>query len=145
MSAVVQSSSSSPSGSSAGSVKWEVADILAERTRPNGQNECLVVWKPSWEPLCNIPSGSVWTFWKLQPKWLSTAAEDNFQVALGRTYDETLSRDCIALDKTRRKAVGTKRPPPAPSGDRGTRGAAVSKHRDDSLPGSTSNVHTSKR
>lgn len=33
---------------------WDVQDILAERTSLMGENEELVVWKPSWEPIRNV-------------------------------------------------------------------------------------------
>jgi hypothetical protein len=29
---------------------WEVLEILAERTTTSGENEFLVVWKPTWHP-----------------------------------------------------------------------------------------------
>ena len=39
---------------------WEVQAILAERTsKTGGCNEVLVVWKPDWIPITNVPDGPV--------------------------------------------------------------------------------------
>ena len=45
---------------------WEVAEILAERTTTSGENEFLVVWKPTWLPESNIvPNGPAMLSFKL--------------------------------------------------------------------------------
>jgi hypothetical protein len=39
---------------------WEVQAIMAERsTSTGGVNEVLVVWKPDWIPISNVPDGPV--------------------------------------------------------------------------------------
>jgi hypothetical protein len=39
---------------------WEVQAIMAERTSTTGGvNEVLVVWKPDWIPISNVPDGPV--------------------------------------------------------------------------------------
>ena len=39
---------------------WEVQAILAERTSTTpGSSEVLVVWKPSWIPITNVPDGPI--------------------------------------------------------------------------------------
>ena len=48
---------------------WEVAEILAERTTTSGENEFLVVWKPTWLPESNIvPNGPAMLSFKLSTK-----------------------------------------------------------------------------
>ena len=48
---------------------WEVAEILAERTTTSGENEFLVVWKPTWIPESNIvPNGPAMLSFKLSTK-----------------------------------------------------------------------------
>ena len=48
---------------------WEVEAILAERTSiSTGVNEVLVVWKPCWIPIVNVPPGPVLSDYRAAPK-----------------------------------------------------------------------------
>ena len=57
-SASSESLASSPSQACTGQL-WEVQAIMAERTSTGGVNEVLVVWKPDWIPITNVPDGPV--------------------------------------------------------------------------------------
>ena len=57
-------------------MEWEVQDILAARTSATGDDEMLVVWKPSWTPVGNIKDGPALRSFKnaTKFKFTSTAA-----------------------------------------------------------------------
>lgn len=61
---------SSPSSTASGRHLWEVQAILAERhSRFDGSNnEVLVVWKPEWIPIANVPSGPILSGFRAAPK-----------------------------------------------------------------------------
>lgn len=84
---VIASSDSSPSPSSASSdgKRWEVVDILAERSTVAGENEFFVMWKPSWVPASDFSCPSdCWQRWDKTPKWTScsNATVHSMQVCL---------------------------------------------------------------
>jgi hypothetical protein len=59
--------------------KWEVVDILAERTvRGGGDSECLVVWKPTWTPLSKVQEGHVLSAWKTNTKFIPNPAHGQY-------------------------------------------------------------------
>jgi hypothetical protein len=49
---------------------WDVQDILAERTSVTGDDELLVVWKPSWVAVSNVKPGPELRRFRSLPKWL---------------------------------------------------------------------------
>ena len=50
---------------------WEVLDILAERTvRGGGENQLLVVWKPTWTPASKVREGQVLWQWQANAKYI---------------------------------------------------------------------------
>jgi hypothetical protein len=58
---------------------WDVQAILAERISPwqSGGSEVLVVWKPSWIPIENVPDGLILSSFRAAPK-------AHFQSTLGK-------------------------------------------------------------
>jgi hypothetical protein len=66
---VIAMSSSSASSTSEGGDQfhWEVLDILAQRTTPQGDAEFLVMWKPSWVLKSQLAKGPVVDQWKQTP------------------------------------------------------------------------------
>ena len=65
-----RSISTSPSSLASGCDLWEVDAILAERhSKWDGRrNEVLVVWKPEWIPIKNVPAGPVLSNFRAAPK-----------------------------------------------------------------------------
>ncbi len=62
--------SSSPTTNASGCDLWEVEAILAERHSKwdGSRNEVLVVWKPEWIPIANVPAGPVLSNFRAAPK-----------------------------------------------------------------------------
>ena len=54
-------------------MEWEVQDILAARTSATGDDEMLVVWKPSWAPVSNIKDGPAIRRFMTATKWKFTS------------------------------------------------------------------------
>ena len=70
--AATSNSSPATSSTSSDGKRWEVVDIIAERTTVDGVNEFLVVWKPSWVPASDFSCPEhFWRRWKKTPKWTS--------------------------------------------------------------------------
>ena len=65
-----RSISSSPSSLASGCDLWEVDAILAERhSKWDGRrHEVLVVWKPEWIPIADVPSGPIMSSFRAAPK-----------------------------------------------------------------------------
>ena len=95
---VIASSDSSPSPSSASSdgKRWEVVDILAERSTVAGVNEFFVMWKPSWVPASDFSCPShFWQRWDKSPKWTScsNATVHSMQVCLAVEIGSQMETD----------------------------------------------------
>ena len=70
--AATSDSSPATSSTSSDEKRWEVVDIIAERTTVDGVNEFLVVWKPSWVPASDFSCPEhFWRRWDETPKWTS--------------------------------------------------------------------------
>jgi hypothetical protein len=67
-----ESVATSPTSKASDNHLWEVQAILAERHsrfRSSGScNEVLVVWKPEWIPIADVPSGPILSSFKAAPK-----------------------------------------------------------------------------
>ena len=73
---------------------WDVQDILAERTSLTGENEVLVVWKPSWEPLTNVRAdGPAMTRFRATASWKFTSRAGGVCVMLPVEKKTTLAVD----------------------------------------------------
>ena len=74
MSSEARKSASESVATSPASVKqlWEVQAILAERhsrfLSSGSCNEVLVVWKPEWIPIADVPSGPILSSFRAAPK-----------------------------------------------------------------------------
>jgi hypothetical protein len=60
----------------------EVQDILAARTSTTGDDELLVVWKPSWAPASNFKDGPGLRRFQDATKWKFTSAVSGMRVIL---------------------------------------------------------------
>jgi hypothetical protein len=74
-------------------MEWEVQDILAARTSATGDDEMLVVWKPSWAPVGNIKDGPAIRRFKTATKFKFTSAVSGMRVILPVEEDTTLAED----------------------------------------------------
>ena len=90
---------------------WDVHEILAMRTSITGENELLVVWKPTWIPVsCVQMDGPVIRRFEQFPKLMFTAHQDDgMKVVLPVEPGTTLQTDCarIAAQLERRAAATT--------------------------------------
>jgi hypothetical protein len=72
---------------------WDVQEVLAERSSISGENELLVVWKPSWIPKSNMmPDGPVMKRFRGERKWRFDSAAGNLQIPV--QDGTTLMHDC---------------------------------------------------
>jgi len=62
--------------------EWEVQDILAARTSVTGDDEVLVVWKPSWTPISNVKDGPGIRRYQTATKWKFTSAISGMRIIL---------------------------------------------------------------
>jgi hypothetical protein len=84
--------------SSSGGVMWDVAEILAERTSVTGENEVLVVWKPSWIPMSNLQSdGPVLQQYSDSYKWKFSSACGAMRLFLPVEPGTSLAADCATI------------------------------------------------
>jgi hypothetical protein len=74
-------------------MEWEVQDILAARTSATGDDEMLVVWKPSWAPVSNIKDGPAIRRFMTATKWKFTSNVSGMRVILPVEEDTTLAED----------------------------------------------------
>ena len=63
----MSSSSASSTSDGGDQFRWEVLDILAQRTTRQGDAEFLVLWKPSWILKSQLAKGPVVDQWKQTP------------------------------------------------------------------------------
>jgi hypothetical protein len=91
------SATPSPSPSSNEACIWDVQDILAERTSINGENELLVVWKPSWIPISNMADGPVMQRFKATPQWTYSSAKGQMRLKLPVEVGTDFADDCSAV------------------------------------------------
>lgn len=89
--------SPSPAPSSSNAGVWEVQDILAEHTSVTGENEMLVVWKPSWIPISDMADGPVMQRFKIIPKWTYSSAKGSMRLKLPVEPGTVLADDCAAI------------------------------------------------
>lgn len=84
--------------SSSEGVMWDVAEILAERTSVSGENEVLVVWKPSWIPISNLQSdGPVLQQFSGGDKWKFSSACGAMRLFLPVEPGTSLAADCATI------------------------------------------------
>lgn len=74
-------------------MEWEVQDILAARTSATGDDEMLVVWKPSWAPVSNIKDGPAIRRFMTATQWKFTSNVSGMRVILPVEEDTTLAED----------------------------------------------------
>ncbi len=86
-------------------MEWEVQDILAARTSATGDDEMLVVWKPSWTPVGNIKDGPALRSFKNATKFKFTSDVSGMRVILPVVEDTTLADD---YDLMRRMTAAAK-------------------------------------
>jgi hypothetical protein len=85
------------SDSSSDGGMWDVADILAERTSVSGENEVLVVWKPSWIPISNLSDGPVLEQYSDSYKWKFSSAFGAMRLFLPVAPGTALAEDCASI------------------------------------------------
>jgi len=81
-----------------GSVR-EVQGILAARTSTTGDDELLVVWKPSWAPASNVKDGPGLRRFQEATKWKFTSAVSGMRVILPVEPDTPLADDHAVMLK----------------------------------------------
>ena len=107
--------SPAPSSSSHDGFLWDVQAILAERTSISGENEFLVVWKPSWIPISNmIADGPVIERYTATPKWSFSSAQGAMRIFVPAEPGTPFAADCAtisaraaAVEMAQRAAAGT--------------------------------------
>ena len=124
-----------PSAGSLESImEWEVQDILAARTSATGDDEMLVVWKPSWAPVSNIKDGPAIRRFMTATKWKFTSNVSGMRVILPVEEDTTLAEDynlmqqMTAAAKSQRRSSHVVADAPRATGPRKSLGS-VAKHR----------------
>ncbi len=111
--------SPAPSSSSNDGFLWDVQAILAERSSVSGENEFLVVWKPSWIPISNMMAdGPVIQRYKATPKWTFSSAQGAMRISVPAEPGTPFAADCAtiaaraaAAEAAKRTAAGTDRTP----------------------------------
>ena len=77
---------------------WDVQDILAERTSITGENELLVVWKPSWIPVSNVDAnGPVMDRFQAATQLKFSHPSSNMRIYIPVDPDTTLAVDYEVL------------------------------------------------
>ena len=89
--------------------KWEVQDILAARTSVSGDDEVLVVWKPSWIPVSNVEDGPVWQRFKAATKWSFTSGHCGMRTILPVESNTTLAVDHAVMQELKAAARSEER------------------------------------
>lgn len=72
---------------------WDVHDILAERTSVTGDDELLVVWKPSWVAVSNVKPGPVLRRYRSLRKWKFTSSACGMRTILPVEPETTVAVD----------------------------------------------------
>jgi hypothetical protein len=76
---------------------WEVTGILAERSvLAGGENEVLVVWKPTWIPLSQVKEGTILAEWKKTPKYVPPSGH---YVKLPGDHGSSIHADVVLLQE----------------------------------------------
>lgn len=84
---------------------WDVQAILAARTSVSGDDEVLVVWKPSWIPMSNVcADGPVMLQFKASTKWTFTSAICGMRTILPVEPETTLAVDHAVMTATAKAA-----------------------------------------
>jgi hypothetical protein len=82
-------------------------DIMAERTSISGENELLVMWKPSWVPLSHVAEGDILDRFKSEDKMKYVHSSSNMRVMIPVEPGTTLAADCsIVKDRARNRDRG---------------------------------------
>ena len=79
--------------------EWEVQDILAARTSVTGDDEVLVVWKPSWTPVVCVKDGPGIRRYQNALKWKFTSAVSGMRVILPVEPGTQLADDHAEMQK----------------------------------------------
>jgi hypothetical protein len=88
---------------------WDVQDILAARTSVTGDDEVLVVWKPSWIPFSNVQDGPGLQRFKAAPKWYFTSSHCGMRAILPVEANTTLAVDHAVMQEMKAAARSEKR------------------------------------
>ena len=90
--------SPAPSSYSNDDFLWDVQAILAERTSVSGENEFLVVWKPSWIPISNMMAdGPVIERYTATPKWAFSSAQGAMRIFVPAEPGTPFAADCATI------------------------------------------------
>ena len=79
--------------------EWEVQDILAARTSTTGDDEVLVVWKPSWTPVSCVKDGPGIRRFSTAIKWKFTSAVSGMRVILPVEPGTQLAEDHAVMQQ----------------------------------------------
>ena len=79
--------------------EWEVQDILAARTSTTGDDEVLVVWKPSWTPVSCVKDGPGIRRYSTAIKWTFTSAVSGMRVILPVEPGTQLAEDHAVMQQ----------------------------------------------
>ena len=79
--------------------EWEVQDILAARTSTTGDDEVLVVWKPSWTPVSFVKDGPGIRRYSTAIKWTFTSAVSGMRVILPVEPGTQLAEDHAVMQQ----------------------------------------------
>jgi hypothetical protein len=123
---------------------WDVQDILAARTSVTGDDEVLVVWKPSWIPFSNVQAGPVLQRFQAATQWPFTSGHCGMRIILPVEPHTTLAVDHAVMQemmaaarseerRSRRQATATATDRLAPRKSLGT----VAKRRRQTITGDT--------
>lgn len=93
-------SSSSSRSSHQSECTWEVLDIVAERTSLTGENELLVMWKPTWVPTSNVADGDILEHFQSGAKVKFVHTSSNMHIMIPVGPGTTLAADCTMVKNT---------------------------------------------
>ena len=119
---------------------WDVQDILAERSSLTGENEVLVVWKPSWEPVSNVKRGPAMMRFRDTHTWQFTSRTGGMRVMLPVERGTTLAVDrAVAQEMAKHPKSDDKQTAAASAiGPRKTLGCKAKRRLDDAAADSAS-------
>jgi hypothetical protein len=119
---------------------WDVQDILAERSSLTGENEVLVVWKSSWEPVSNVKRGPAMMRFRDTRTWQFTSRTGGMRVMLPVERGTTLAVDrAVAQEMAKHPKSDDKQTAAASAiGPRKTLGCKAKRRRDDAAADSAS-------
>ena len=93
-----------------GTQLWDVQAILAARTSVSGDDEVLVVWKPSWIPMSNVqPDGPGMLQFQAATKWAFTSAISGMRTILPVEPGTTMAVDHAVMLETVKAAKAERR------------------------------------